>query len=67
MIFNDKKGGDIMDFNYNEWKELFETDQKAFEKKRLEAIEECIANAGSPKHQMELRQLQQKIDAAIRK
>ena len=56
-----------MDFNRNEWKKLFETDPKAFEEKRREAIEECIASAGSPEKQKKLRQLQWQIDMEIRK
>ena len=56
-----------MDLDFEQWKKLFETDPKAFEKKRNEAIEKCIANAGLPEEQKKLRQWQWQVDMKIRK
>ena len=51
---------------FEEWKKLFETDPKAFEKKRQEEIEKAIAEA-RPENQNKLRQLQWIIDEEIKK
>jgi len=51
---------------FEEWKKLFETDPKAFEKKRQEEIEKAIAEA-RPENQNKLRQLQWIIDGEIKK
>lgn len=56
-----------MDFDFDQWKKLYETDPKEFERKKREAIEECITSAGSPEQQQKLRQLQWNIDAEVRK
>lgn len=61
-----RKGVIFVDFDFDEWKKLFETDPKEFERKRNEAIEKCITDAAQ-EHQMPLRQLQWTIDAEIRK
>ncbi len=54
-------------FDFDAWKDLFETDPAAFEARRRELIEAQIQQASSGKMQQRLRRLQWHIDATRRR
>jgi len=62
---NDEGGGEMKEFDFNEWAELAKNDPEAFEAKRKEVIAEVIDGAPE-KERAALNRLQWKIDAQRR-